>query len=148
MGYKFYMQRIDIADQPVRDLEGETGFLGLRYKEAKGLETKGEPSNVYVEHYADSDQARVYVPKELCRKPTEVTLTFVFIGEDRRASYNAFYDYVKLGKFYYWDTARNKRATLVLTSAVEPTDDTFKGSDYILADFVFTNINGATEDVK
>jgi hypothetical protein len=90
----------------------------------------------------------VYVPKKLCREPTEVTLTFVFVGENRRKAYNDFYEYIKLGKFYYWDTARYKRATLVLTSAVEPADDTFKGSDYILADFVFTNINGATEDVR
>lgn len=146
MGYKFYMQRIDIAEQQKKDLESD--FPGLRYKEAKGLETKGKPTNVYVENYADSDKARVYVPKELCREPTEVTLTFVFVGENRRKAYNDFYEYIKLGKFYYWDTARYKKATLVLTSAVEPTDDTFKGSDYILADFVFTNINGATEDVR
>ena len=140
------MQRIDIANQKEMDLE--TDFPGLRYKEAKGLETKGKPSNVYVETYADSDKARVYIPKELCRDATEVTLTLVFIGENRRKAYNDFYSYVKLGKFYYWDTARNKRATLVLTSAVEPTDDIFKGTPYIEADFVFMNINGDTESLQ
>jgi hypothetical protein len=46
MGYKFYMQRVDVAGQQEKDLESD--FPGLRYKEAKGLETKGKPTNVYV----------------------------------------------------------------------------------------------------
>lgn len=145
-GYHIYMRRFGTDSdetQPVIDLEAD--FPGLRYKESKGLSAKGAPKNIYVEEYADSDRARVFIPEEVCREATEITLTLLFVGEDRRKVFDDFYDYVKNGKFYYWDDVRKRKAAVVLNSAVEPSDDIFKGSDvYIQADFTFQNLYGQT----
>ena len=141
--YKFYMKRFgtdDDASQVTKDLEVD--FSGLRYKEASGLLSKGAPKNIYTEDYSDSDELRYYVPEQICREATEVSLTFVFIGDDRNQVYEDFYAYVKEGPVYYWDTARKRRAALLLTEAVEVDDDIYKGNPYIEVEFQFQNLYG------
>lgn len=144
--YNFFMRRFGTSDddnQPIINLEED--FPGLRYKEAKGLMTKGKPKNIYFEEYADSNKIRAYIPDVICRESTEITMTFLFVGENRRKAYDDFYNYVSQGAVWYWDDARNKKVALILNAAVEPSDDIMKGSDlYIEADFVFKNIYGRT----
>lgn len=127
----------------LKDLEKD--FAGLRYVKCEGLEAKGKPY-IYTEKYADSDELRVYIPDQINREATTITLSLCFIGEDRRDIYNNFYDYVKKGKFKYWDTVRNKEALLVLTNEVSPKEDSLKGSTpFIEVDFKFQNLYGATK---
>lgn len=146
-GYKFYMQRVDTEEvSPVKDLEED--FPGLNYISCGGLSDKGKPKNYYTEEYADSDELRVYIPEKVCRESTKITLTLLFKGADRREVYDSFYDYVSLGKFHYWDTARRRRATVILDSAVEIDEDFFKGGvPYLMVEFQFTNVFGDTEPV-
>lgn len=148
--YHIYMRRFGTADdesQPIMDLE--TDFPGLKYKEASGLLKKGKPKNIYTEEYADSDELRYYFPDEVCREATEITLSFVFVGENRNKAFEDFYNYVKAGPVYYWDTVRKRRAELLLAEEVEPGDDLYKGSSpYIDVDFKFTNIKGQTTMVN
>lgn len=145
-GAKHYMQKYGTADDasvPVMDLERD--FPGLVYIEATGLSAKGAPKNVYYETYAESDESRVHIPERICRESTEVKLKFGFGGTDRRAVFDAFYDYVKTGRIKYWDTARKRMAKMVLDGAVEPSDDVLKGNQpYIIADFTFRNLFGET----
>lgn len=143
--YKIYMQQVN-SDNTLgilKDLEKD--FPGLKYLKCEGLEAKGKPY-IYTEKYADSDELRVYIPDQINREATTITLSLCFIGEDRRDTYNNFYDYVKKGKFKYWDTVRNKEALLVLTNEVSPKEDFLKGSTpFIEVDFKFQNLYGATK---
>lgn len=143
-GAKHFMQKYGTADDasvPVMDLEQD--FPGLVYIQATGLSDKGAPKNIYYEEYAESDEVRVHIPDVICRESTEIKMTFAFCGADRRGVFDAFYDYVKHGRIKYWDTARRRMVKVVLSDAVEPSDDILKGSEpYILAEFTFRNLFG------
>ena len=142
--YKFYMRRYgtdDDAAQPVKDLEVD--FPGLVCQEAAGLSSKGSPKNIYYEEYAENEETRVYIPDTVCLDSTEIELKFVFLGEDRRETYDSFFDYVSAGKIKYWDTARNRLVHIVLDAATEPDEDVLKGgTHYIIAAFTFRNLFG------
>lgn len=144
--YKFYMQQVN-ADNTLgvlKDLERD--FVGLRYQKCEGLESKGKPKNIYSETYADSDTLRVHIPNNITRDATTITLTLCFIGINRRDTFNSFYEYIKKGKFKYWDTVRNKEALLVLTNEVSPSDDVLLGGvPYIIVPFKFQNLYGETK---
>lgn len=144
--YSIYMQRVDKEGEPLKNLE--TDFPGLFYYSCEGLSAKGKPKNIHTESYADSDGSRVWIPENVCRESTEITLSLLFKGDNRRDVFDEFYSYVKDGLFYYWDTKRMRRAKMFLSGEVEPSDDIMKGSDvYILAEFPFTNVLGETEKV-
>lgn len=143
--YKIHMQQVNSDNTlgVLTDLEKD--FPGLKYLKCEGLETKGKPY-IYTEKYADSDELRVYIPEQINREPTTIILSLCFVGEKRRDAYNDFYEYVKKGKFKYWDTVRNKEALLVLTNEVSPKEDLLKGSmPFIEVDFKFQNLYGATK---
>lgn len=141
-----------------RGVDIETKFEGLHYLQCKGLEDKGKAKNKYQESFADSDTLRVYEPDsidELCLEPTDITLTLLFIDnknqqgvvvKTRQKVYDEFFDYVKLGRFYYYDTKRRKEAYITLLEPVKPSDDNYIGSTpYIKADFKFKNLKGCCE---
>lgn len=144
--YSVYMQRVDKEEGPVKNLEVD--FPGLVYYSCEGLSAKGEPKNIYTESYADSDGSRVWIPKNVCRESTDITLSLLFKGDNRRDVFDEFYSYVKNGIFYYWDTVRKRRAKMFLSGEVETPDDIVKGGgQYLLAEFPFTNVLGETEKV-
>ena len=99
--YKFYMQK---DREAVKDLEAT--FEGMKYVKCVGLLDKGKRKNIYTESYSDSDTLRVWQGEEVTREATDVTFTFVFIGDNRQSTYKDFYNYVKNGKLTYYDTAR------------------------------------------
>lgn len=143
---KFYMKQ-DADDTSWVSIEEV--FDGLKYKECKGLEDKGKPKNIYTESYADANELRVYMPKEVYRESTTITFTFVFIGENRQSVYEDFYDFVSEKKIYYFDTKRKKKAYMLLNDAVTVGEDVYKGSvPYILVDFKFTNIWGECKQMS
>lgn len=141
--FEFYIQKEGDSAIPI-----QSTHANIKYKQCKGLEDLGKPKNKYTESYADADELRIYEPKEVKRESTDITLTLVFIGKERRAAYKRFVDLVSTGKFYYWDTARMKKAYLTLLDAVSPSEDEFKGSEpYMLADFKFKNLWGYCKNV-
>lgn len=144
--YKFYMKQ-DAEGARLYDLESD--FKGLRYLQCKGLEDKGKPKNKYTEEYADSNELRVYEPNEVRLESTTITLTLLFVGDDRQSVYDTFYNYVKKGKFYYHDNVRKKQAYITLLDAVKPSEDMYKGSTpYIQADFKFQNLWGECKKIS
>lgn len=148
MIYSFYMQQTDkagtVVPNSLRDLE--TDFSGLKYVSCKGLSSVGKPKNIYTENYAEASGLRTFHPKdngnEVVYEATNIELDLLFTGDDRRASYDAFCEYVNGNRLFYWDTARNKKVWLVLIEAIEPSDDILKGVPYIRAVFKFTNLWG------
>lgn len=142
---RFYMQKDD--SEVCIDLEAY--FEGLKYSKCKGLTSKGKRKNVYFESYSDSDELRVWQGETVVREATTIVFTFYFIGDNRQQVYDDFYDYVKNGQIYYWDTKRNKKAYLVLEEAVDPKEDVYQGSTpYLCADFKFQNLWGECIDVE
>lgn len=143
---QFFMQRVDLLNQPVKNLEED--FPGLRYKEFKGLEKYGKNKGVYTETFAETDEVQVYMTPTPIRENIELTLTLVFIGNSRRETYHLFVDYISQGKIKYWDSVRKREVVFVLIEAIEPETDTLiGGADYIQASFKLTCLNGQAKNV-
>lgn len=143
------MQQTDkngnVVQNSQKDLE--TDFSGLCYISCKGLSSFGKPKNIYTENYAEDNGLRTYYPTDktggtVAREVTAIELDLLFKGEQRRANYDSFCNYVKSNRIFYWDTARHKKVWLILTEAVEPSDDVIKGVPYIRATFKFQNLWG------
>ena len=150
--YKFYMQACSntgkpLAGAPLKDLEED--FKGLRYKECKGLNKIGAP-RVYTEEYSDSDRLRVHIPDNLKHKPTTVTLSLYFVGEDRYKVYDAFNAYLKESKYHiYYDSARKKKLVFFIKDEIGVGDSQWFGSTpYIQVEYKLSNIFGKTEDIE
>lgn len=123
----------------------ETHFGRILYSKCEGLDTKGKRKNVYIETYSDSDNLRVWQGEDVTREATQITLTLAFIGDraEREATFDALYEYIKNGKLYYWDTARNKKAYFIFTEEYKTSEEMFYGSQpYILASFTLQNLWG------
>lgn len=142
---KHYMQK---EGEALMDLEVD--FPGLKYSECSGLLDKGKRTDVYIEKHANSDVVRAWQGNDVCREATTITFTFFFIDTStskRQDTYDAFYRYIQNGKIHYWDTKRKKEALLILTDALKPKEDEYKGSiPYICADFKFQNLWGECKD--
>ena len=80
--YKFYMIRYGESDAVWKDLE--TDFPGLRYKECTGLNSYGEPTNMYAEDFAETSKAEVYVSSTPAHKQTTIKLTLIFLEDDTK----------------------------------------------------------------
>ena len=88
---------------------------------------------------------RVWQGEEVTREATKITLTLAFIGDrtERGATFDELYNYIKNGKLYYWDTARNKKAYFIFTEEYKTSEEMFYGSQpYILASFTLQNLWG------
>lgn len=135
------MQRVDIANQSVIDLESH--FQGLLYSKCDGLETRGKRKNVYTETFADTDEIEVWQGENVTREATNITFTFFFIGDNRQQTLDSFYEYIKNGTFYYWDTKRLKKAYIFLEEELSVKEDVYHGSKpYKSVELKFKNIWG------
>ena len=121
----------------------------LRYKECKGLNEIGA-ARVYTEEYSDSDRLRVHIPDKLTHKPTTVTLTLYFVGEDRYNVYDSFNAYLKGSKYHiYYDTARKKKLIFFVKDGISVGESQWFGSiPYIQVEYKLSNIFGRTFDVE
>lgn len=123
----------------------ETAFGNILYSKCEGLDTKGKRKNVYTESTAESDVLRVWQGDDVTREATKITLTLAFVGDraTRGAAYDALYEYIKNGRFYYWDTARNKKAYLILADEYKPSEELWYGDKpYITASIPLQNLWG------
>lgn len=114
----------------------------LLYKQMTGLSALGKP-RVYTESFADADTIKAYLTTR--RETTELTLTLLFVGPDRRTVYDNFCEYIRGYRLKYWDSVRKRTVEMFLSDAVEPSTDLLYGTTpYIQADFKFTNYGGDT----
>lgn len=136
------MQRIDIPDQPVYDLERD--FQGMRYSKSKGMDDIGE-SMVYEEGYAEESEMLVHIPEPPINKPTKVELTFFFLGENRRETKDKFDDYISNGVHSFWDTKRKKELRFYVKDPIQVSEDVWCGSKpYIRVVYKLSNKFGKT----
>lgn len=145
--YNIYIQRVDTSPEgSIYDLESH--WSGIKYKQCKGLNDKGEKTSVYTESYADSDELRVHESSTLARKATTLELTLYFMGANKQSTYDSFYNYIKQGTFLYADTVRCKLAKFILKDPVKPEEEKFTQGDgsYYKAKFVLQNIWGECKD--
>ena len=151
MAYKFYIQKATKTGSPDGDaINIEKHFNGLHYLSCKGLEAKGAIKNTYKESFPESNGVKSYHPSdsgnEVTHKETTVTLTLLFDGYDGlRDTYNEFYNLVKSSRIFFWDTARHKKAFLMLENENAPSADVIKNTPYIKVDFIFTNLWGISK---
>lgn len=141
--YNFYMQRVDIANQPIKDLERD--FSGLLYKEFKGLDSYGKIKSTYTESFAETDELQVFIAEKPIRENIDLTLTLIFKGDRRRATYHSFVEYISSGVIKYWDNCRNRQISFTLIDAIEPeTDLLYGGIPYLQVPFKLQAMNGQT----
>ena len=140
--YKFYMMRYGEPGAVWKDLE--TDFPGLRYKECTGLNSYGEPTNMYAEDFAETGKAEVYVSSTSAHKQTTIKLTLIFLEDDTRddKSYRDFMAFITGYKIAYRDTARKRKVLMYLSGATEPKSDTLYGQKYKEVTFTFRNVYG------
>lgn len=146
---KYCMQRVDLPGQTEIDLENDPDYVGLKYMQAKGINTVGESKNVYTEQYADSDRLRAYLPPDgnYANKATVITMTFLVIGSAKRrqATIDNLYEYVRKGVHRYWDTARNREFDFIVTDEIDVSDEKWYGSQpYVEITLKMQNLNGST----
>lgn len=148
--YIHYMQRIDIPQQGVVDLEDR--FDGLMYCKAVGINTIGKAKNVYTEEYADSDRVRYYLPSidlNYANEATKITMTFLIVGtaDERQDTLDKFLDYVRIGVHRYWDTARNREFDFIVKDEIKVSSEKWHGSQpYIEVEIPMQNLSGKTRN--
>lgn len=126
------------------EIDIEASFAGLKYLKCEGLEDIGKPK-IYSEEYADSSRTRVYIPETLNNEPTQVKLTLLFVGANRRAVLNEFNEYIRQGFHRYYDTARKRELVFYIDSEIKISDDLLKGSTpYIQCTYTLKNVYGKT----
>lgn len=140
--YKFYMMRYGELGAVWKDLG--TDFPGLMYKECTGLNSYGEPTNMYAEDFAETSKAEVYVSSTPAHKQTTINLTLIFLEDDTKddKSYRDFMAFITGYKIAYRDTARNRKVLMYLSGATEPKSDTLYGQKYKEVTFTFKNVYG------
>ncbi len=115
----------------------------LNVLSVKGLMDVGETTNVLVETYADSSEARAYTPVTPFHKPTTIEMDIAFRGTDRRVNFEKFCKRLTGCLIKYRDDYRNVEVDMVLKAKVEISEDVFIGSNpYIRATFTFQSLSG------
>lgn len=137
-----YLRKDDGASQTVntRDM-----FPGMYVLEANGLADYGKAKNIVTESYAEGPGVNAYVPDDIAREATDVTLKLLFLdtnGYGRYQQYDDFIAYVENAVCWYWDSVRGRAARLLLTEKSSPKENFHGSVEYIEADVKFKNIDG------
>ena len=153
--YNFFVCKCDkngiLTSNTKKNLEED--FEGVRYQKMTGLNDFGESKLVVTEDYAEQDGVRSYVEpiseaNDVPRKNTEIKLSLVFFGKNRRVAYDNFIDYISRDYTFYWDTARLKGFTFVFSNKVSISSELFYNEmPYFIVTFTLQNINGRTFNV-
>lgn len=160
---EFYIQRFTrngvgefVADGEERNLERD--FLGLRYKSVTGLTSLGEMYQ-YAENYAEDERTQVFIPLNVVRKPTDITLSVYIFGidpdlgnsggltdeeqlEEAQRTYWEFTEFLSGAYICYWDTVRRRKVMCYQYSAISVKEDKLYGLPYILAEIKLKNVYG------
>lgn len=136
------------SDNQKRNLE--THFGSILYSKCDGLNAKGKRKNVYTESFSENDTLKVWQGDVVTRETTKITLTLYFLDNGQTTRQEAFdnlYNYIKNGKFYYWDTARHKKVYCILQDEYKPSEERWHGgTPYIAATITLQNLWGEGKD--
>lgn len=137
--YNFYIKQID-SDDDTEYAIGEK-FPSFRMKSITGLMISGDPTNSYIETFADTSRVKVFVGKKSAKVGT-VKMDTVFLGQDCATDYDSFLDFISEYVLQYRDTYRNKTATLLMSKAPKITNDRRRDNDSLIeATFTFKKID-------
>lgn len=145
--YRFFFQKAN-ADGTASGspIDIEASYPGVRYRSMEGLETVGKVKNTYSESYPEGQSLRLFHPSDKGLDPvydtTTLTLSLCMLGDGRRDALAELRKLLYSGRLYYWDTARNRKAYVVLTAEQEVEKDTLKGMKIITCNFKLTNLWG------
>ena len=151
--FKVYIQECDKnggSGTNTKDIEKDFNVTGgkLLYKECKGLNDVGKVMNVYTETYHDSNKIRVHVPEKVFHEPTTITLTLLFVGDERAKVKDSFDNFIIQGFHKYWDTVRKKAFVFYIADEIPVGEEMSKGSEkYMVCSYKLKNIQGKTTDV-
>jgi len=143
MAGKYYMQKsLTIAPY---DIEQE--FIGLRISKITGINSKGQPMNIFTRKWSDSNTMDVYVPTTITYDFPEVEITFLMTDAgnilfDLRDEHDRFISYIQ-GITYFFDFYRNRRVKLLMNSAYEPSAEMYgrpAGNNRVMGTIKFTKI--------
>lgn len=143
MAGKYYMQK-SLTIEPY-DIEQE--FIGLRISKITGINSKGQPMNIFTRKWSDSSTMDVYVPTTITYDFPEVEMTFLMTDAgnilfDLRDEHDRFISYIQ-GITYFFDYYRNRRVKLLMNSAYEPSAEMYgrpAGNNRVMGTIKFTKI--------
>jgi len=143
MAGKYYMQK-SLTTEPY-DIEQE--FIGLRISKITGINSKGQPMNIFTRKWSDSSTMDVYVPTTITYDFPEVEMTFLMTDAgnilfDLRDEHDRFINYIQ-GITYFFDYYRNRRVKLLMNSAYEPSAEMYgrpAGNNRVMGTIKFTKI--------
>jgi hypothetical protein len=153
--YDFFLAPVATASDGSLSTTGyinlEDTFVGLRYKSITGLESLGVTNN-YVEKYAESDEAKVYVPQNAPRQSVDIRLTVYIFSPTKgdyagqismiETIYNDFLNFIDNKKMIYYDTARLRKCFMYQDGAIAPKEMKLKGHPYFEVDIPFKSVYG------
>lgn len=141
----FYMRRYPINGVAQSEIDIEETYAGLIVTSIDGLGKLGKMKSIYKESYPETEVPRVYISDTNVRDNVDVTITCLFVGDSRRASYDSFVSYITGHKLYFRETARNRTISLLQEEEIAPSEDILKGSNpYIEVPFKFTALSGSS----
>ena len=144
-------------DASALSLEDDFGFI--RYKAMSGLNSIGKNKSVYVETYAESEDARIYMSDEVRREQTSCTLSVYVFGSDPSLptslplstrianagnTWAEFYSKIEGCLILWQDNYRQRKALFYVLEAPDVKTDMIKGVPYLQCDIKLTNVFGRT----
>lgn len=130
------------------DYKDMEDYFGLKVSLVSGMSDKGKIKNIYTETYAESNDLRVWLPDNVARENTTITITLGFDGTNRHSLFDDFIDWASGHLLKFRDLKRGREAEMILTEAVSLDDDfLFGSSPYLTAELKFTNIHGQTDKI-
>ena len=145
-GVKFYIQKYPQGYTTFEQEDIEAKYK-CTYRQFKDLLFDGHIQNISTETFAEHSGVRVYVPapEDLAFKEYECKLQLLFNRATCQADSEAFYKAYRGQLCEYYDTFRNKYATLLMIK--RPTiqqEKLYSNTPYQLVEFTFTNVKGTT----
>lgn len=143
MAGKYFMQK-SLSVEPY-DIEQE--FIGLKISKVTGINSKGQPMNIFTRKWADSNTMDVYVPATITYDFPDVEITYIMTDAgnvlfDLRNEHDRFINYIQ-GVTYFFDYYRNRRVKLLMNSEYEPSAEMYgqqAGSNRVMGTLKFTKI--------
>jgi hypothetical protein len=153
--YNHYIRKINPDGTPISQnyTNIEEQYTNLRYLKATGLNDVGKSKNIYMENYAESDRARVYIPPDgqYVNEQTDITMTFVVLGSElsRQSTIRSFTEELRQGIHTYYDDARYAAFDFVVVDDIKVSDEKWVGSQpYVELEIKMKNLNGKTRNVR
>lgn len=145
-GYSFYMQKYPQGDTTFEKEDIENRYNCI-YKQFSGFAFDGAISNIYTETFVEQSGVKAFIPssEELAFGAYDCKLQLLFKRATCQDDARRFYEAFRGVKCEYYDTFRNRYATLLMTKQPTVTQEVlYSDTPYQLVEFTFSNILGKT----